>query len=142
MASLTHNRKFPSQLLGFGLAGGLAFAVDLLIFNLVAAVSERLSLANLVAAAVSLIVNYLVNHRVFRPSKRVSDDLGSSTIKFGVVGLVSFAYLVTLFELAMALLPGASQLVLSVVRVGILLTGSAVRFYLLRQWVFRVREAK
>lgn len=129
-------RKFLRETVGFGLAGGLAMVVDLAVFNALLLVEINTSIANVSAAIAALLVNFVINHRTFIPNGSMRKDLTKKSVKFGTIAIISFLYLLVGFEIALWLFPEQSATFYSVIRILLIGSGTLVRFFVLKFWVF------
>lgn len=134
-------QKLPEgmrKVFGFLIAGGIAMGVDLAIFNSLMSIGLSRTLSNLTGAFSALVVNYLINHEVFLPKERLSQEFKKRGVRFGAVAAFSFVYTTSLFEAFATIFAMTSQNDLSLLRVSVVASGTVIRYLLLRFWVFRV----
>ena len=123
------------QILGFSIAGLGALLIDLLVFNIMLFSGFTASVGNVVAGAVALGTNFIINYLTFR-SKTSSLKSSQSFVRFSLVAVTSTVYIYGLFELFLLIAPESDELVLTLARILIIGSSSIARFFLYRRWVF------
>ena len=136
------NRKTLQEIFGFGLAGLVALIVDLATFNFFVALELSPSVSGLFAALAALLVNYFINHQVFIPRGPLRNNLARKSLRFSTIAVGSFLYLVLGFEIALAASPDQSVAFYSLMRILLIGSGTAIRFLLLKYWVFPEASGK
>jgi putative flippase GtrA len=125
------------ELGGFALAGLAALTVDLVAFNAMVSLGIGHSLANVVSSFLGLVLNFLINYRTFVSTRGSPKMVRGASLRFSVVTGASFLYLLVGFELFLSFYDGTSAVHLSFARIALIGSGTAVRFFLFRHWVFR-----
>lgn len=134
--TLQQRQKFRREIVGFALAGGISLVVDLAVFVFLVFLETSLSFANASATISALFINFLINHRTFLPDRSFRHGLTKKSLRFSAVATASAVLLFVGFEIALRTLPDQTALTYSLVRVVIIGSGAAIRFALLRSWVF------
>ena len=140
VAPSARRRRVLRELFGFGVAGGVALVVDLMVFNLLIFFAVNASLANVSAALAALVVNFFINHRAFMPRRLRSANLTMKSVKFGILALASFLFLLVGFEVVLWVMPDQSAVFYSVTRILLIGSGTLIRFFVLKYWVFSHQE--
>ncbi len=130
-------KKMRRELAGFAVAGLAALTVDLASFNSLVGFGFGPSLANVVSSFLGLVLNFLINYMTFVRLDRSSKVLRLSSLKFSLITGASFLYLLLGFELFLGFYDGSSPMDLTLARIVLIGSGTVVRFFLFRHWVFR-----
>ena len=133
-------RKFGRQGLGFAIAGLAGVASDLATFNLLLHYGVGLTLASVVAASVGLGINFLINLITFSRITLPPRTLIVVLAKYSIVAGLSTVYILVVFEIVLAVFELQSPVLLNGARLSIIVTGTLVRFFLYRLWVFRASK--
>jgi len=139
-------RTLGGQLLRFAVVGGLGFAVDVALFNLlraypIAGVHGWPVIAKTISLIAAITVNWLGNRWwTFRESRR--RDTGREALEFFIASIAGSVVSLVCLGVSHYLLHFTSAFAdnLSANVIGLLL-GSAVRFAAYRWWVFGERRA-
>ena len=128
-------QRLNKQVVGFSIAGIGALLIDLSVFNFMLFAGFTPSVGNVVAGAVALGTNFIINYFTFR-SETSSLKSSQSFVRFSLVAVTSTVYIYGLFELFLIIAPESNELVLTLARILIIGSSSIARFFLYRRWVF------
>lgn len=133
-------RKFGRQGFGFAIAGLAGVVSDLAVFNLLFRNEVDPRLASIVAALVGLGLNFLINLLAFSTLNLPRKILFGTLTKYLTVAGLSTVYVLVAFEMVLAVLHPETAAGLTGTRVAIIASGTLIRFFLYRHWVFRAQE--
>lgn len=114
--------------------------IDLAVFNLLRATGFAATSSSVAGAVAGLVWNFSVNAVVFSNKRTSLRKRLKQIVRFGLVSAASAAYLILLFELYLIMTSGGLGWWDSVCRVCIILSGTVVRFFVTRNWVFSGQE--
>lgn len=136
-----HNarKSWVRELVGFSVAGGLALGVDLAVFNALISQKVNLFVANGFAVIAALLANYVINHWVFLPGQLARKKFAKKSFRFGIVAWASALYLLIGFQVVVWLLPDLNTPSYTLARILLIGSGTIVRFFALKYWVFGKR---
>lgn len=133
-------RKFGRQGLGFALAGLAGVVSDLAVFNLLFYIEVGVRLASIISALVGLGLNFLINLLAFSAVNLPRKILLGTLTKYLTIAGLSTVYVLVAFEIVLAVLHPETAAGLTGTRVVIIASGTLIRFFLYRHWVFRAQE--
>jgi len=129
-----------TELSGFGVVGGLAFLVDLGVFQwLYTSTSAGAVLAKLVSTIVSSTVAY-VGHRYWSFSHRARTGVRREYVIFSIINAITLLISLGIVAFVRHGLDQESALILQIANVGSIAVTTVIRYLAYRQWVFPAAE--
>lgn len=125
------------EIVGFGAAGGISFALDMIVFSTLVLVFVNPSFANAAGATAGVLANFVLNHVVFVPGQPFRFRLPPKAVRFVLVAALSICYLFVMFEAIVLWFPALTLFEMNLWRAAIILSGAVGRFLALRHWVFQ-----
>jgi putative flippase GtrA len=132
-------RILLKELSAFGVVGGVCFALDLAVFQLLyAGLGVGAVTAKLAAAAISTTGAFL-GHRFWSFSHRSHTKLHRDYVRFALVNVGTLVISLGVVALVRYPLGQESALVLQAANIASIALGTAIRFLAYRSWVFPAR---
>ncbi|WP_222194134.1 GtrA family protein [Modestobacter italicus] len=134
-------RTLARELGGFGVVGGIAFLIDLSVFQaLYAHAGMGAVTAKLSSTLVSMTIAF-VGHRYWSFSHRARTGVKREYLLFAVVNGLTLLLGLALVAFVRYPLGQESAFVLQVANIASIAVGTVIRFFAYRQWVFPVEHA-
>ena len=133
-------RLVVTEISGFGVVGGLAFLVDLGVFQLIYVHTDAGAvLAKLASTIVSSTVAY-VGHRYWSFSHRARTGVRREYVIFTIINAITLLISLGIVAFVRHGLDQSSALVLQMANVGSIAVTTVIRYLAYRQWVFPAPE--
>lgn len=136
----TSLRMLARQVLVFLLAGGLSAVTDLVTFLLLQLIGFNVIGSNLVATFAGLFTNFVINSWNFLGSFSRVSLTSRHSMKFAAVALVSACYTFLMYQFLVGILALTETSHLTMLRAVVIASGTAIRFFALKLWVFQTRH--